>query len=67
MFRIYFSSMFLFVAAGVALVVTATSMPSLAAGLALLTLGSGGISAGLMNREIQKAATFSKTTAQIGK
>ncbi|MBT2520108.1 hypothetical protein [Arthrobacter sp. ISL-28] len=54
MFRIYLSTMLLLVTAGVAFAVSATSTLVLGAGLALLTTGAGGVSAGLMTRDAKK-------------
>lgn len=54
MISIYFATMLLLVAAGVLLVVSASSMPGLAAGLAMLAVGSGGVSAGMMTRDTER-------------
>lgn len=51
MFRIYFSTMLLLVPAGIAFAAYATSTLALGAGLALLSTGAGGVSAGLMTTD----------------
>lgn len=51
MFRIYLPTMLVLVASGIVLAVTAHSTLGLAAGLVLLTVGSGGVSAGFMTRD----------------
>lgn len=56
MMRIYFSTMLLLVTAGIACVVSATSTLSLAAGLILLTVGGGGLSAGATTRDSKPTA-----------
>ena len=56
MFRIYFPSMFLLVAAGVVLAASAVSTSVLALGLVLLSIGAGGVSAGLMTLDTRRPA-----------
>lgn len=51
---VYFSLMILLTAAGILSVVAANSTLGFGVGLALITLGSGGISAGLMTREVDE-------------
>ncbi|WP_258803479.1 hypothetical protein [Pseudarthrobacter sp. NS4] len=64
MFRIYFPAMLLLVVAGIALAASATAMPGLAAGLALLTVGAGGVSAGLVTRNSKRPARHRRLTAR---
>jgi hypothetical protein len=56
MFRIYFPTMLLLVATGIVFAATATAMAGLGAGLAMLTVGAGGISAGLVTRDPKRPA-----------
>lgn len=48
-FRVYLLTMCLLLGAGVAITVMTTGTTSMALGLALITVGSGGLSAGLMS------------------
>lgn len=56
MSHIYYLPMLLLVATGVVFAAAAGSTPGFAAGLVLLTVGSGGISAGLVTRETKSVA-----------
>lgn len=59
MMRIYFSTMLLLTTAGMVCAVSVTSTLGLGAGLVLLSVGAGGISAGLMTRDTQPTAGVS--------
>ncbi len=51
MLRIYFSTMLLLMLAGIAGAISATSALGLGLGLVLLSVGAGGVSAGVMARD----------------
>ena len=55
MLRIYFSAMLLLMLAGILGSVSATSTLGLGAGLVLLSVGAGGVSAGVMARDTKPA------------
>lgn len=56
MMRIYFSIMILLATTGMVCAVSATSTLGLGAGLVLLTVGAGGVSAGVTTRDTKQAA-----------